>query len=79
MPRVSINKIKYKRSDFVRWLAGEMIIRHVSQKEIAGWLGISQSCVSQKMQLCSFSYTDMLTIFDGLETPKEEQAKVMLL
>lgn len=67
MPRVSLNKIRYKKADFVRWLAGEMRIKKIRQKDIAGWLGISQMGVSQKMRDCSFTYPDMLMIFKRWE------------
>lgn len=79
MPKVSLNKIKYKKSDFVRWLAGEMKIKHIRQKEIASWLGVSQYAVSQKMRDCSFSFTDMLMIFQEMETDKETQIKLLTI
>lgn len=79
MPRVALSKIQYKPKDFVKWLAGEMRVKKIYQKDIARWLGVSRQAVVRKMRDYTFSYLDMLTIFDELGTDKETQSKVMLL
>lgn len=78
MPRVRLSRIQNKPKDFCRWLAGEMQVKQIRQQDIAEWLGVSQMAISKKLKNYSFTYTDMLTIFDELKTEKEEQIKILL-
>lgn len=78
MPRVCLNRIQNKPKDFCRWLAGEMQVKQIRQQDIAEWLGVSQMAISKKLKNYSFTYIDMLTIFDELKTEQEERIKVML-
>lgn len=79
MPRLSNQKAKYKPKDFVKWLAGEMYDQKIKQQDIAIWLGTSQQMVSHKMAKASFTFVDMLTIFEKLGTEKEIQIKLMTI
>lgn len=79
MPRLSSQKIYYKPKDFVKWLLFEMQEKKLRQKDIAEWLNVSQMAVSKKINNYSFSYIDMLIIFQQLGTEKEEQIKLMTI
>lgn len=79
MPRLSSMKVQYKQKDFVRWLAGEMKVQNIRQKDIAEWLNISQVAVCNKLNDYSFTFTDMLMIFQELKTDKETQIRLMTL
>lgn len=79
MPRITLNKIQRKSEDFVRWLAGELYTRNIRQVKVADWLGVTGGAVVYKMKHCSFTFEEMLTIFQELETDKEIQIRLMTL
>lgn len=79
MPRIRQNFIAYKNTDFVKWLAGEMQDRRLSQSDLAEVLSVSQFAVSRKMREHTFSFEDKLRIFKELEADKETQIRLMTL
>lgn len=79
MPRVTLNKVQSKSEDFVRWLAGELYFKNIRQVKIADCLGLTGGAVTYKMKHCNFTFEEMLTIFQELETDKETQIKLMTL
>ncbi len=68
MPRVNLNKRKYKISDFSKWLKGEMFAQGLTQTYVAAELGTSQQNFSKKLKSSDFSYKELLTIFQLLQT-----------
>ena len=77
MPKVIINKHEYKKQNIGSWIY--MWVRRSGKhlKDLAPELGVSQQGVSFKIKNNTFSYSDMLTIFDYLEVPDEEILQVM--
>ena len=77
MPKSIINKKEYKKQgigSFVyKWL--KQANKRVS--DLADELFISQPGLTYKMRHNSFSYADMLTIFEYLNVPDEEILYVM--
>lgn len=77
MPRVILNKRKYKSTDFKKWLIGELKVRKIRQKDVAGWYGITQAAVSQKIDRCDFDFGELVILFDNLQTDEEEIGRLM--
>lgn len=77
MPRVILNKRKYKSTDFRKWLIGELKVRKISQAEVGKWYGIKQSAVSQKISRCDFDFSDLVILFDNLGTTPEEIGRLL--
>jgi len=79
MPRISIKKKDYKKTDLTGYIMREMYVQNISQIEMATHLGITQPTLSYRFKHNSFSYGDLLTIFQVLGTPDEVIVKLMKL
>lgn len=79
MPRVRIKKKEYMISDLTKYIVGEMYAQDISQEEMAYHLGITQQAFSYRLRHNIFSYGDLLTIFNVLETPNEVKVKLLTL
>lgn len=88
MPRVTINKKKYKILDLKGWIVGQMKVHGLKQKDIADALGVSQPVVSLMLRIPNekdrtnidqISYGDLLTLFDLFGTSDEEKARLLTL
>jgi len=79
MPKVIVNKLHYKTHSIGPWVV--MWLRREKKKmsDLASEIGISQQGVSYKIKTNSFSYGDMLVIFDYLNVPDDEILQVMKL
>lgn len=77
MPKVIINKLQYKTHNIGSWVVMWLHREKRTMKDLAGELGISQQGVSFKIKTNSFSYGDLLVIFDYLGVPDEEILQVM--
>ena len=77
MPKVIINKHEYKKQNIGSYVF--MWLRRAGkyEKDLAPELGISQQGLSHKIRNNSFTYSDMLTVFDYLDVPDEEILQVM--
>ena len=77
MPKVIINKHDFMSRDIgnkvVMWLrrSGRTI------KDLAPELGVTAQGAAYKVRTSTFTYADMLTIFDYLEVPDEEVLQAM--
>lgn len=79
MPRVSINKKKYKVCDLSAWIAGKMYAQGIRQAEMGELIGVSQSSFSHRLEKGLFDYEDLLAIFKRLNATDEEILKFMKL
>lgn len=77
MPRVSINKKKYKLKDFSEWLVGRMNSMDLRQADVADMLGISQPAFSQRLKKSMFDLSEILTLFEKLKATEEEILRLM--
>ena len=77
MPKVIINKHEYKSNTIGSWVVMWLKRAGKFEKDLASELGISQQGASFKIRKNSFTYPDLLTIFDYLEVPEEEILQVM--
>lgn len=78
MARSTLNRCQLKPRAFTRWLVGEMKEQKLLQKDIAQIICVSQQAVAKKIEKNTFSYVEMLMIFEDLETDRETQIKVLL-
>ena len=72
MPRVTINKKKYKVKDISTWIAGKMFEKKLRQEDLSKLLGISQPAFSNRMKKGLFSYSDLLELLKELDATDEE-------
>lgn len=79
MPRVIINRRKYKISDLSKWIWGEMKDRGITQSAMAERLDITQQAFSKKLKAHQFTYSDLLIIFQELEPSNEKIVELMRL
>lgn len=64
MPKAYITLQQQKNNELAALIYGTMKVKGVTQKCLADALGISQPGVSDKLRRKSFSYEDLVTIFD---------------
>ena len=79
MPRVSLNKKKYKLKDLPEWIAGKLFSMGLHHKDAAEWIGLSPPAFCIRMKNGMFSYEEMLTLFDQLHATDEEILRIMKL
>ena len=77
MPRVRIKAKDYAIADMRRWLIGELASHGFTQTDVAGWLGMSQPSVAEKIKKMNFRLEEMMEIFDRLATSPETIGKLM--
>ena len=77
MPKSIINKKQYRENDIGNWVCKWLKQAHKRMSDLADEMGISQPGLSYKIKNNSFSYGDMLTIFDYLQVTEDEILYVM--
>ena len=77
MPRVYITKQQQMNNRLVSLIYGTMKVQHVTQRQMADKLGISQQAYAKKLKNSQFTFVDLVTIFEVLDMPDEEIVKVM--
>lgn len=77
MPRVCINKKQYKEETIGSWIVGQLFKKNLKKKDLAQSLDITCHGLSWKLHNNSFDYSDLLTIFDFLDSTAEEIVYVM--
>ena len=77
MPKVIINKKAYKTSDIGSWVVKWLHKAGKRMQDLAAEMLITQPALSYKIKHNTFSYGDLLTIFDYLNVPDEEILFVM--
>ena len=79
MPKANINRKEYKKSSIGSWVYKWLKQENRRIQDLAAELFISQPALSYKIKNNTFSYADLLTIFDYLNVPDEEILFVMKL
>ena len=79
MPRVQINKKKYKVKGIGGWVTEQLFKERKSQTALSEALDTTQQAVSYKIRHNTFSYGDLLTLFEFFNTSYEEILYVMRL
>ena len=77
MPRIKSKRTNYMVTDFCKWLAGEMFANGYTQNDVAGWMNLTQQCVSYKMKHGSFTLKELLVIFEKLNTDESTISKLL--
>ena len=68
MPRTNVDKVQTQYRNFCDWLRGERKERKIRQKELADYLGMSQSQYSKRENgEVEWLYREVLKIKDYLE------------
>lgn len=79
MPKAIINKKQYRVNDIGNWVVKWLHQAGKRLQDLADELLITQPALSYKIKNNSFSYGDLLTIFDYLNVPDSEIIYVMTL
>lgn len=79
MPKSYITRQDKLNSKLVAYIYGTMKVKKIPQREMADRLGISQPAFAKKLKNCQFTFADLATIFDTLDTQDEEILSVMRL
>jgi len=77
VPKVYITKQQQMNNRLVSLIYGTMKVQHVTQRQMADKLGISQQAYAKKLKNSQFTFVDLVTIFEVLDMPDEEIVKVM--
>ena len=77
MPRIKQYKEKYMAQDFSAWVIGQMFLRHLSQKDVAEVLSITQQALSKKLKTNKFDVSEVIKLFHLFETDKETISKLL--
>lgn len=94
MPRTPLTKeqkMKYKLLDFKAWVHGQMKLNHLTQREVAKALGISQTKLNgmlktpdkkrkdEKIKPDPFTLGQIIILFELFETEPEERDRLLTL
>lgn len=94
MPRVSLTqeqKMKCKLLGFKAWVHGQMKINHLTQREVAKALGISQTKLNgmlktpdkkkkdEKIKTDPFTLGQIIILFELFEVEPEERQRLLML
>lgn len=79
MPRSFVSREQYKQDTIGSWVWGMAHRQRKTFSDLAEVLGCTKQAIGYKIHHNSFSYLDMVRIFDYLESPDEEILQVMKL
>lgn len=79
MPRVAIKRKEYKINDLSKWIVGQMYAKGLTQLAVAESIGISQPAFCKRLKTASFTYEQLLMIFEKLGASDEEIVRMMKL
>lgn len=79
MPKVYLTKEQRKQENIGAWVVGELFKERKTFADLGEVLGITRQAACYKAHNNSFSYLDMVRIFDMFQTPDEEIVSVMRL
>lgn len=77
MPKVYLTKQDKLNNDLVALIYGTMKVKHVTQKQIADRLYISQPAFNGKLKRKKLTFEDLVTVFEMLEFTDEQILSVM--
>jgi len=79
MPKVCINKHHYKVNSIGSWVDGQLFKKRLEKKDLADALDITRQGLDWKLRNNSFTYSDLLTIFEFLGSSEEDILFVMAI
>lgn len=79
MPRVSINKKKYLKTDLREWIIGRMKTLKLTQEDMSNLMNITQQAFGYRLREGSFKNDQLYVIFDKLQATDEEILRLMKL
>ena len=79
MPRVCINKKQYKTEGIGGWIVSQLFRKKLKKSALAERLDITIQGLHWKLHHNSFTYGDLLTIFEFFGSTDEEILYVMRL
>ena len=77
MPRSYVSREQYKQDTIGAWVIGMLKKEHLTFADLGEALGVTKQAACYKAHNNSFSYLDMVRIFDLFESPNEEVLQVM--
>ena len=79
MPKVGKDKkLVQKNMAFMKWLKGAMASEDVTYQQLADYMGVSRQDINYHIREHKpFSYTQLVLIFDFLDVPVEQIAKLL--
>ncbi len=77
MPKVYLTKQDKLNNELVALIYGTMKVKHVTQKQIADRLYISQPAFNRKLIRKKLTFEDLVVIFEILELTDEQILSVM--
>lgn len=79
MSRVTLNKKKYKKNDFSKWVVSKMYELDLTQSDMAELIGITQPAFSNRLKKGLFSYEEVITLLKELKATDKEILRIMKL
>jgi len=79
MPKVYLTREQYKQENIGAWVVGKLFAERKTFADLGEALGLTRQAACYKAHNNSFSYLDMVRIFDFFKTPDEEILDVMRL
>ena len=79
MPRVSINKKKYLKTDLREWIIGRMKSLNLTQEDMSQMMNITQQAFGYRLREGNFKNDQLYVIFDKLQATDEEILRLMKL
>lgn len=64
MPKVYLNEKDRLSDRLASWVYGQMKLKGITQRQLAGELQMTQQALSYKLKAKQFSYGDFITIVD---------------
>ena len=77
MPKVYLTKQDKLNNELVALIYGNMKVKHVTQKQIADRLLISQPAFNGKLKRKKLTFEDLVTVFEILEFTDDQILSVM--
>lgn len=77
MPKTYLTREMRLRENFAVWVYGQMKVNHLSQRDVASALGLTQQGLCLKFKRQSFSFDDFV-FFVKLFQPDEETLKKLV-
>ncbi|MCI9095505.1 MAG: hypothetical protein HFI95_04725 [Lachnospiraceae bacterium] len=79
MPRVSINKKKYLKTDLREWIIGRMKSLNLTQEDMSQMMNITQQAFGYRLREGNFKSDQLYVIFNRLQATDEEILRLMKL
>lgn len=77
MPKVYLTREQQLNNELVALIYGTMKVKHVTQKQIADRLYISQPAFNRKLKRKKLTFEDLVVIFEMLDLTDEQILSVM--